>query len=109
MVLRYAFAGAIVGYQRVLSPRKGFRCAHRVLHGGWSCSEFGRRAVLRLGVLRFFVLQSRRFARCAKSAAILQARPDPEYKEFPWKQCLTNKKVDAAASGCCCCVPFPLP
>ncbi len=31
---------AITGYQRYLSPYKGFRCAHRVLHQGESCSQY---------------------------------------------------------------------
>ncbi|WP_420029053.1 membrane protein insertion efficiency factor YidD [Photobacterium halotolerans] len=29
---------AIKGYQRYLSPHKGFRCAHAAFHGGQSCS-----------------------------------------------------------------------
>ncbi|MBC9071757.1 membrane protein insertion efficiency factor YidD [Thauera sp. CAU 1555] len=109
MVLRYALAGAISGYQRLLSPHKGFRCAHRALHGGWSCSEFGRRAVLRFGVLRFLLLQRRRFVRCASAYAVLQnhaAEPETEYKDFPWKQCLKSKEFDCAATGCCFCFPW---
>lgn len=30
----------IGGYQRYLSPHKGFVCAHRRLHGGDSCSQY---------------------------------------------------------------------
>ncbi|MBC9071976.1 membrane protein insertion efficiency factor YidD [Thauera sp. CAU 1555] len=107
MVLRYAIAGAITGYQKHFSPRKGYCCAYRALHGGPSCSEFGRRVVLRYGVLRFFVLQVRRFARCSNAFAALQAKEHKgkEYSNFPWKACLKNKKVDEA--GTCCCM-FPL-
>ena len=35
----------IKAYQRWISPRKGFRCAHRVLHGGPSCSQFVKVAI----------------------------------------------------------------
>jgi putative component of membrane protein insertase Oxa1/YidC/SpoIIIJ protein YidD len=105
MVLRYAVAGAISRYQRHLSPQKGYCCAHRSLHGGWSCSEFGRRVVLRFGTYRFLLLQTRRFAKCASAAAMLQQQSptdEPEYKDFPWKQCIQNKKVQAYAAACCC-------
>ena len=40
----------IRAYQKYLSPHKGFRCAHRALHGGASCSEFARLYVLEHGV-----------------------------------------------------------
>lgn len=32
--------GLTRGYQRFLSPYKGFTCAHRARHGGPSCSEY---------------------------------------------------------------------
>jgi putative component of membrane protein insertase Oxa1/YidC/SpoIIIJ protein YidD len=31
-------------YQRTISPRKGFACAHRVRYGGESCSQFAMKA-----------------------------------------------------------------
>ena len=86
MPFRYAFAGAISGYQRFLSPYKGYRCAHRALHGGWSCSEFGRRAVLRFGILRFLLLLRRRFARCTQAHVALknQATKGDNTRERPF-------------------------
>jgi putative component of membrane protein insertase Oxa1/YidC/SpoIIIJ protein YidD len=39
-VKRLALA-AIRGYQRWISPRKGFRCALRTATGGDSCSAYG--------------------------------------------------------------------
>ena len=65
--------GMIAAYQRYLSPHKGFYCAHRVLHGGPSCSEFARRVVLRRGVGPLAPLLRRRFARCAAAARRLRA------------------------------------
>src|SRR4051794_6706306 len=66
-------AGMIAGYQRYLSPHKGFCCAHRALHGGPSCSEFARRVVRRRGVGPLAPLLRRRFARCAAAARRLRA------------------------------------
>ncbi len=43
--VRKAAIGTISFYRKHLSPRKGFNCAHRVLHGGESCSERVLRAV----------------------------------------------------------------
>lgn len=65
---------AIDIYQRHVSPRKGFVCAHRVLHGGESCSEFGRRAVMESGVLRALRRLQTRFQECRAAATVLAAR-----------------------------------
>jgi putative component of membrane protein insertase Oxa1/YidC/SpoIIIJ protein YidD len=43
--LRVASISCIDWYRREVSPRKGFACAHRVRHGGESCSQFARRAL----------------------------------------------------------------
>jgi putative component of membrane protein insertase Oxa1/YidC/SpoIIIJ protein YidD len=61
-------------YQRYVSPYKGFRCAYRAHRGRHSCSEFGKRAILRGGVTGFWPLLRRRFARCAEAAKLLKAR-----------------------------------
>jgi putative component of membrane protein insertase Oxa1/YidC/SpoIIIJ protein YidD len=65
---------AITGYQRYLSPYKGFRCAHRVLHRGESCSQYVKRMVREEG-LGIALAKSRvRFAECKEANRILQAR-----------------------------------
>ncbi|PSB57257.1 membrane protein insertion efficiency factor YidD [Chamaesiphon polymorphus] len=65
---------AIAGYQRYLSPYKGFRCAHRVLHRGESCSQYVKRMVREEG-LGIALAKSRvRFAECKEANRILQAR-----------------------------------
>ena len=55
---------AIDAYRRFVSPRKGFSCPHRLLHGGRSCSAHGRLILKRAGVFQFRVLMRRRFDRC---------------------------------------------
>ena len=62
----------IRGYQRFLSPYKGFACAHRVHHGGLSCSEFVRRRMLADGFWRGITAARARFRDC-RTAAILMA------------------------------------
>jgi putative component of membrane protein insertase Oxa1/YidC/SpoIIIJ protein YidD len=63
---------AIRGYQRWISPYKGFRCAHRHLHGGHSCSEFARLAVLEQGVLAALPDIRIQFRECREAALFLR-------------------------------------
>jgi len=62
----------IRGYQRFISPHKGFRCAYGVHTGCASCSALGFRAIRRHGVLAGLQLLSRRFDRCAEARRQLQ-------------------------------------
>ncbi len=54
-------------YQKYISPRKGFCCAHKALHNGMSCSEWGKRVVKRVGFYHFFPLMMRRFRACRQA------------------------------------------
>jgi putative component of membrane protein insertase Oxa1/YidC/SpoIIIJ protein YidD len=62
----------ITGYQRHVSPRKGFRCAYRVLRGRDSCSQFAKRAIDRHGVVTGVRLLNRRFERCRWASHVLE-------------------------------------
>ena len=55
---------AIRGYQRFLSPLKGFSCAFRVFTGADSCSAYGYRMIERFGLRRGLGLLDRRLALC---------------------------------------------
>ena len=68
-------------YQRHLSPRKGYCCAHRKLHGGASCSQFGLRVLESQSLLLFLPMMRRRFDRCADAAAVLQTRHEEKEEE----------------------------
>ncbi len=93
----------IAFYQQRLSPRKGFCCAHRVVHGGSSCSQFAARALARRGWLLFFPLMRRRFDRCALAAMRIQGLQDDE----------RNAKEQRKSGDCadpttpCDCAPTP--
>lgn len=55
----------IRGYQRHLSPRKGFSCAYRVHRGGHSCSAHGYHSISKHGFFLGMRLLRRRLDRCA--------------------------------------------
>ena len=75
-------------YQRRISPRKGYACAHRVAHGGTSCSEEIRRAVVARGALRAVRPAAVRFVACYQAAAML---------------------AQSDVRGVCCCGGIPIP
>lgn len=74
---RGAVGLSITGYQRYVSPYKGFRCAHRALHGGESCSAYGKRAIQEVGVRAGMALLRERFAeRRAANTTLLASHMD---------------------------------
>jgi putative component of membrane protein insertase Oxa1/YidC/SpoIIIJ protein YidD len=62
--MRALALAAIRGYQRFLSPLKGFSCAFRVFTGAESCSSYGYRVIERFGLRRGLGLLDRRLALC---------------------------------------------
>lgn len=72
-----------------LSPRKGCSCAHRVAHGGDSCSHAVRRSVRDRGVLGALLPSVLRLAACWQAVALLT----------PHQQ----------VQGVCCCGGIPIP
>jgi len=65
---------AIGFYQRRISPRKGWRCAHRVLHGGPSCSGFVKIAIRTYGWREAIPIVKGRFAECKQASRTLRAQ-----------------------------------
>lgn len=115
MIARLAVAEVIAAYQRYVSPHKGFCCAHHALHHRGSCSTFGKRVVLRFGVLRFFSLMWRRLKSCRAAYQVLltEARQRPnegeplvidgrEYKDCP----LRPTHLMSKECGYCGYLPF---
>lgn len=72
-MLNRSLAVAITGYQRYLSPYKGFCCAHRVKHGGMSCSEYAKQTLLHHGLWRAIAVIKQRFQDCKVAASVLNA------------------------------------
>ena len=75
-------------YQQHVSPRKGWSCAHRVAHGGDSCSDAVRAIVRRRGIVRGVRPTVQRFVACSAAASLLMA---------------------SDVRGVCCCGPIPIP
>ena len=65
-------AAVIRAYQRWISPYKGFRCAHRQLHGELSCSEFALREVLDRGLVAALPGIRNQFRKCGAAARFLR-------------------------------------
>ncbi|WP_414528763.1 membrane protein insertion efficiency factor YidD [Nodularia chucula] len=70
---RQVGVAAITGYQKHISPHKGFACAHRVFYGGESCSQYFKRVIIQDG-FRAALIQSReRFQACKQANDILRS------------------------------------
>ncbi|MBD2175899.1 membrane protein insertion efficiency factor YidD [Pseudanabaena sp. FACHB-1998] len=65
---------AITGYQRFISPHKGFSCAHRVLYGCDSCSQYFKRVIAEEGIFTAIANAKGRFRECREANEILKMR-----------------------------------
>lgn len=65
---------SISGYQKHISPRKGFSCAHRLLHGGESCSQYVKRMITKKGLVVAIRASRQRFEACREANQILRAK-----------------------------------
>jgi len=99
----------IRAYQRWLSPRKGFVCAHRVHRGGAGCSAVGFRLIRRHGLWHGWPLLRERLRRCAAVAAASGRRPLAGQRgdcDLPVPDCDVDGNgcqrcaCDACSSGC---------
>ena len=94
---------AVGQYQRYLSPRKGFNCAHRMAYGGESCSQHVKSLIATVGLLQAMALAPQRFRACGQAARLLKAqggatREDPE-RLRQRAQCCSDLACDLV-SGC---------
>lgn len=67
---------AIRGYQRHLSPRKGYSCAYRLAHGGTGCSGFAKQAISDHGLIPAMPLIRKRFRSCRLASLSMSADGD---------------------------------
>ena len=71
MLARLALVG-IAGYQRYLSPRKGYACAYRIAHGGTGCSGYAKQAIADHGLLAAVPQIRARLSACRDAAKELR-------------------------------------
>ncbi len=72
-MVRRSSTGLIRGYRRYLSPRKGFACAHRLRHGGESCSDYVQRLFSEERLERIPQAALQRFSACVDASRRLRA------------------------------------
>jgi putative component of membrane protein insertase Oxa1/YidC/SpoIIIJ protein YidD len=100
---------AIGQYQRHLSPRKGFTCAHRKLHGGASCSGYFRELVTTAGFTNAIQPFQQRLVDCRKAndqlrlmAAATAGEPFDAPTETTEADRPSSDNADLSSSACEC-------
>jgi putative component of membrane protein insertase Oxa1/YidC/SpoIIIJ protein YidD len=71
-MLRFSITLVIKTYQRFVSPRKGFVCAHHALHGKGGCSSRILVHVQEEPVSQWWRLSRREFRACKSAATTLR-------------------------------------
>lgn len=99
--MRHALIAAIRAYQRHLSPRKGYGCAYRLVHGGSGCSGVGLRLVRRYGVWQGVWLLRQRLRRCQQAQRQRLARLHWQSGAVGCEEALCCSAADPACSGLC--------
>ena len=98
--LRWIAIAVISAYQKYLSPRKGYRCAHRVLYDGDPCSEYVKKAIANQSLAEAVQSSRRRFRACAEANRILKSeRLRPKSSLAP-SACLGSDNCDDIQCGC---------
>jgi len=95
-------------YQKRISPYKGFKCAHRGLHGDDSCSEFTKKQLLKHGFFHSIKPIKKRFRECRTAADIIKQRPPLKQRgdcDFGLCSCLDIGSCagDASSPSLDCC------
>lgn len=62
---------AIDGYQRWISPHKGWRCAYAVHRHGASCSQYAEQSIASRGLIQGLRMLQARFAACRQAQQTL--------------------------------------
>jgi uncharacterized protein len=91
----------IQAYRRILSPHKGFRCAHHAIYRKGSCSDFGLRVFKVHQFVVGVLLMARRFAEC-RAAMVSQS---PNNDERSRRELFKHKEWRIAECGCVACFP----
>ncbi|MBW4682365.1 MAG: membrane protein insertion efficiency factor YidD [Microcoleus vaginatus WJT46-NPBG5] len=73
-VTRSSAAALIRGYPKHISPKKGFSCAYRVLHGKESCSEFIKCTILEQGLIEVIPVAKHRLQACKAATQVLKSK-----------------------------------
>ena len=98
---------AIGVYQRFVSPRKGFRCAHHACTGGMTCSKYGLHALREHGFLRALPRIRERLVQCSEYATDPFEGKISEDDPGPLRACTDDKGIGGCEGAACAgCVSF---
>ena len=64
-------------YRTHISPRKGFSCPHRLLHGNESCSEYVKNILTNQSLSAAIKMAPQRFVDCKAAAQTLASQASP--------------------------------
>ncbi|MCL1473753.1 membrane protein insertion efficiency factor YidD [Argonema antarcticum A004/B2] len=70
-VTQITLINLISGYQKSISPKKGFACPHRLLHGGESCSDYVKNILTEQSLVSALESSIQRFRNCALASKTL--------------------------------------
>lgn len=101
---RYLIINFISAYQRFISPRKGFVCAHRRLNGGMSCSEYAKTVIGRCKLNIALRLFWRRLRLCQKASYVIRKEKNPAENTENGKNSDSDDSVNEAVDAACCLV-----
>ena len=87
--LSLTFGGLLYGYQRFLSPQLSTRCSYEV-----SCSNFGKAAIWKYGLIKGVALAADRLTRCNQLAAYDLSETDLDYENQKIKDDIEAYKVN---------------
>jgi len=85
MLAQLALAG-IRGYQRHLSPLKGYGCAYRLAHGGTGCSGFAKGVIAEVGLIAALPAIRQRLRDCHAAALAFRQSDGPEDNQPPQRR-----------------------
>ncbi len=111
-LVRSSAAELITIYQRYISPYKGFRCAHRVHHGGRSCSAYAKGMVHSHGLGAAIPLIRQRFADCGQVARMMRSQVVSSARMSSFDNSNEQRRERNAncwADSSCDCVSYCLP
>lgn len=90
----------IRSYQKYLSPYKGFSCAHRVLYGSESCSQYVKRTLIEQDLHSAITLSRQRFAACKTAKIILRAESLEKKRRREKKQSDCQPNCNCSPEDC---------
>ncbi|MBI4121297.1 MAG: membrane protein insertion efficiency factor YidD [Parcubacteria group bacterium] len=84
-------------YQKWISPYKGFRCAHNMLHAQGGCSSFGLKVFGTHPFREALRLLRGRFAECKEANQILRSSEREKKRRGSW----ASEGADGIFDSCC--------